>query len=229
MNLRAGQDSGFFFLQPSVDALTFAGDHGVDVVNMSYFIDPWLYNCTGNPADSATAQLEQRTIIEATTRASTTPQQGRDAGRRGRERAHGHGPSHDRHDQPGFPPGAADPRAVDNSCLTMPTEGPNVVSVGSVGPSTMKADYSNWGEEGVDVSAPGGYFRDLLGRLSTARSRPRSSPYPLNVAQADGVLNPDGTPTRRSSSGTARGRPAAITSTSRAPRWRRHTQSASRR
>ena len=48
VNLRAGQDSGFFFLQPSVDALTYAGDHGIDVANMSYFIDPWLYNC-GNP------------------------------------------------------------------------------------------------------------------------------------------------------------------------------------
>ena len=55
VNLRAGQDSGFFFLQPSVDALTYAGDHGIDVVNMSYFIDPWLYNCSGNPADSPDA------------------------------------------------------------------------------------------------------------------------------------------------------------------------------
>ena len=44
VNSRAGQDSGFFFLQPSVDALTAAGDFGIDVVNMSYFIDPWLYN-----------------------------------------------------------------------------------------------------------------------------------------------------------------------------------------
>src|SRR5512132_1158395 len=48
VNLRAGQDSGFFFLQPSVDALTFAADHGIDVVNMSYYIDPWLYNCSAN-------------------------------------------------------------------------------------------------------------------------------------------------------------------------------------
>ena len=39
VNLRAGQDSGYFFLQPSVDALNYAGDHGIDVVNMSYFID----------------------------------------------------------------------------------------------------------------------------------------------------------------------------------------------
>ena len=79
VNLRAGQDSGYFFLQPSVDALTFAADHGVDVVNMSYFIDPWLYNCASNPADSAAQQLEQRTIIEATTRALNT--RGRTASR----------------------------------------------------------------------------------------------------------------------------------------------------
>ena len=52
VNLRAGQDSGYFFLQPTVDALTYAGDHGIDVVNMSFYIDPWLYNCAANPADS---------------------------------------------------------------------------------------------------------------------------------------------------------------------------------
>ena len=36
---------------------------------MSYFIDPWLFNCAANPADSPAEQAEQRTIIEATQRA----------------------------------------------------------------------------------------------------------------------------------------------------------------
>ena len=45
MNVRAGQDSGFFFLFETVAALTYAGDAGLDVVNMSFFTDPWLYNC----------------------------------------------------------------------------------------------------------------------------------------------------------------------------------------
>ena len=44
VNLRADQDSGYFFIQPTVDALTYAGDQGIDVVNMSFYIDPWLYN-----------------------------------------------------------------------------------------------------------------------------------------------------------------------------------------
>ena len=33
---------------------------------MSYYIDPWLFNCQANPADSPAEQLEQRTIIAAT-------------------------------------------------------------------------------------------------------------------------------------------------------------------
>ena len=69
VNIRAGQDSGFFFLQPTVDALTYAADNGIDVVNMSFFTDPWLYNCASNPADTPEQQLEQRTIIQATNRA----------------------------------------------------------------------------------------------------------------------------------------------------------------
>jgi lantibiotic leader peptide-processing serine protease len=69
VNLRAGQDSGFFFLQPSIDALTYAADHGIDVVNMSYYVDPWLFNCQDNPADSPADQAEQRAIITAMQRA----------------------------------------------------------------------------------------------------------------------------------------------------------------
>ena len=45
VNLRAGQDSGYFFFYETVAALLYAGDMGLDVVNMSFFTDPWLYNC----------------------------------------------------------------------------------------------------------------------------------------------------------------------------------------
>ena len=69
VNIRAGQDSRYFFLQPTVDALTYAGDNGLDVVNMSFYTDPWLFDCTANPADSPENQADQRTIIAATQRA----------------------------------------------------------------------------------------------------------------------------------------------------------------
>ena len=71
VNLRAGQDSGYFFLQPTVDAITYAAERGIDVVNMSFYVDPWVYNCRANPADSPAEQAQQATIIDAATRAVT--------------------------------------------------------------------------------------------------------------------------------------------------------------
>jgi subtilisin family serine protease len=79
VNIRAGQDSGFFFLEPTINAMEYAGNIGIDVVNMSFYTDPWLYNCgpdhpatepsTGARVDSPDAQLEQQAIIDLTPRA----------------------------------------------------------------------------------------------------------------------------------------------------------------
>src|SRR5215831_1244431 len=43
--LKAGTAEGYFFTQSVVDALMYAGDQHLDAVNMSFFADPWLFNC----------------------------------------------------------------------------------------------------------------------------------------------------------------------------------------
>jgi subtilisin family serine protease len=201
VNLRAGQDSGFFFLQPSVDALTYAGDNGIDVANMSYFIDPWLYNC-GNPLhpvpeDSPLDRAEQATIIEATQRAL--------------DYAHTHGvtlvaalgnghediilPLFDGQ-SPNFPPGQAHNRTVNNTCLDLPTEGNNVISVAAVGPSKTKSDYSNWGYGETAVAAPGGWFRDAgWPNVDLAIRNLILAAFPESVGRAEGWIDPAGNPT----------------------------------
>jgi len=178
VNIRAGQDSGYFFLQPTVNALTYAGDHGIDVVNMSFYIDPWLYNCADNPADSPAEQEQQRTIITATQRAlnyahnkgvtlvSALGNEDDDLG----------APEPD-DTSPDYPPDTAHHRDVDNSCLSMPTEGNHVIGVSAVGPSKRKSFYSNYGTEQTDVSAPGGDSRDTATGLVNPNNRVLSS-YP---------------------------------------------------
>jgi lantibiotic leader peptide-processing serine protease len=192
VNLRAGQDSGFFFLGPTVDALTYAADNGIDVVNMSFFTDPWLYNCRANPADTPAEQAEQATIIDATQRAL--------------DYARSHGVTliaalgNEHQDlgaatkidetSPDFPLGTEKVREVTNDCVDLPTEGNGVIGVSSVGPSTKKADYSNHGLEMNDVAAPGGFFRDFIG---TPQNRQPANlilgPYPKNVALASGTVD----------------------------------------
>jgi subtilisin family serine protease len=195
VNVRAGQDSGYFFLQATIDALVYAGLVGIDVVNMSFYTDPWLYNCLDNPADSPEAQAEQRTVRVATQRAvnfarahGVTP-----VAAMGNEHTDlGHPTSDDT--SPDFPPGAAYPRDVDNSCITVPTETRGVISISAIGPSFRKADYSNYGLEQTDFSAPGGYFRDYY--LTDQYRQPENenlSPMPEALALA-ALENPANVP-----------------------------------
>jgi subtilisin family serine protease len=194
VNIRAGQDSGYFFVQASVDALTYAATHGVDVVNMSYYIDPWLYNCSNNPADSPEEQLEQRTIIRSTQRAlSYARHRGVTlVSALGNENTDLGNPTSDP-TSPDYPPDTERDRTVDNSCLSMPTEGRGVLGISSVGPTERKAYYSNWGLEQTDLSAPGGDRREFFGTPQYDAPETRIlAPYPQNVAEANGDLNPDG-------------------------------------
>lgn len=194
VNIRAGQDSGFFFLEPTIKALRYAGDAGIDVVNMSFYIDPWLYNCAANPADSPAEQAEQRTIVEAIQRALGY------ANRRGVTLVSALGNEHTDLGNPGvdatspdFPADTAHERTIDNAtCLNLPAEGKNVISVSSVGPSGKKADYSNHGLEQNDVSAPGGFFRDFADDAAKTRVPTNLilAPMPRNVAIANQVIDP---------------------------------------
>ncbi|MFD2419124.1 S8 family serine peptidase [Amycolatopsis pigmentata] len=195
VNARAGQDSGFFFLGPVVDALTYAGDAGLDVVNMSFYADPWLYNCGNNPADTPQQRMEQRTIVEAITRALNY------AHRKGvtsvvalgNEHTDLGAPQSDA-TSPDYPAGAAHSRTIDNAtCLSMPTEGPHTIGVSAFGPSGKKADYSNYGTEQISVSAPGGFFRDGYGTdWFRTNENEILSAYPRNVAVAEGNVDADG-------------------------------------
>src|SRR5215211_4477920 len=181
VNIRVGQDSGFFFLEPVLNAMEYAANSGIDVVNMSFYTDPWLYNCpldhpatdptTGAPIDSPDAQLEQQAIIDLTQRAV-------DYGRAhgvtfvaaaGNEATNLGNPTFD-DTSPDYPPDSAYARTVTNFCIDVPTEANGVVVVSSVGPVEpnlspfpRKSFFSNYGVEQTDVAAPGGDSRVFFG------------------------------------------------------------------
>jgi subtilisin family serine protease len=201
VNVRAGQDSGYFFVYETVAALTYAGDAGLDVVNMSFFTDPWLFNCDSaddylagsvTPEQLAEQALTKQLIVDALEYAHD----------RGVTLVASAGNEHvdlalpTRSDSGPNPPGGGDLRTVTNDCPILPGEGPHVIQVSAIGPSTAKADYSNYGSPNVEISAPGGYFRDFFGTPQHRTSANMVlSTYPLDVAIEEGLADADGNPT----------------------------------
>ncbi len=200
VNVRAGQDSGYFFLSATANALTYSGNAGLDVVNMSFYVDPWLYNCKGGaPEDSPAEAAEQDVIIETMNRALNF------AHRKGVTLVAALGNNNEdisnpRPDDtsPDYPGGTEHLRTIDNSnCFDLPVEGPHVIGVSSLGPSERKADYSNWATDltsgELEVSAPGGWFRDGFGTPSyRTNGNLILSTAPLNVLQANGQVDANG-------------------------------------
>ncbi|MFC4532897.1 S8 family peptidase [Sphaerisporangium dianthi] len=198
VNIRAGTDAGFFFLKPVLDALTYAGDAGVDVVNMSFFVDPWTFNCARNPADSRADQLQQAGIITGVQRALDY------ARARGVTliSALGNGstdlgdPTVDK-ESPGYPLGKQRQRTIDNSCLNVPAESRGVISVSAVGPSKRKAWYSDYGTEQTDLSAPGGDPSDTGSSLK-GTAREILAAAPTRVLRKQKLIDAAGKPTSSS-------------------------------
>jgi subtilisin family serine protease len=198
VNLRAGQDSGYFFLQSSVDALTYAGDNGIDVVNMSYYVDPWLFNCVDPREDTSAADLlEQQTIVEAMQRAldyargnGVTLVAAAGNGASDYTKVLSDASSPDFVGEPGevaYTRDLLDPA----SCISMPGEGEGVISVSSTGQSDRKSYYSNYGNGYVDVAAPGG---DVYDNAEGTRQYPGGilAAYPAALAESEGAIDENG-------------------------------------
>lgn len=148
-SIRTASADGRIYAESGVCALVFAADHGIDVANMSFSMDPWHFVCPDDP--------DQRAILDAVTRAH------RYAAGRGvlQIAAAGNGSRHLA--DPAFTdvesPTDATPteRTVDPAeCPVLPHMLPGVVSAASVGSENLKADHSDYGLGVIDAAAPGG-------------------------------------------------------------------------
>jgi subtilisin family serine protease len=150
IGLHAGTaHGGYFFTDSVVNGLIYAGVHHLDVVNMSFFADPWLFNCKNDP--------EQKVIVKAISKAAQFATQNgvvlvAAAGNESTDLDH---PTIDTM-SPDYPPDAALTRTVGNNCVVLPQELPWVSTISSVGPQKVLAFYSNYSNSKVDVTAPGG-------------------------------------------------------------------------
>jgi subtilisin family serine protease len=148
-------DNGLFYPESVVCAFVFAADHGVEITNNSYYVDPWLYNCMDDP--------DQKAIVDAVNRAQLYAQ------RKGTLNLAAAGNSnHDLNSDAIVDDSSPDdstpvPRTIDpHECFDVPTKLPGVVTVSATGVQNLKSYYSSYGKGFVDVAAPGGDRRYQL-------------------------------------------------------------------
>ncbi len=145
--IKAGDADGFFYPEAVVCSFMWAGTHGIQVTNNSYFADPWLFNCKNDP--------EQRAIWEAERRAIRFAQQSGTVvvsalGNQSDDLAHTTGDA--------TSPDNTTPvqREISNACAIVPAEVPGVIGVTANGIDQFKSYYSSYGMGAADVVAPGG-------------------------------------------------------------------------
>jgi subtilisin family serine protease len=179
--IKAGNDDGYFFPEAVVCAFMWAGSHGIDVTNNSYFADPWLFNCKNDPEQRAIFAAEQRAIIYAQSKGTIVVAA---MGNQSDDLTH---PTEDR-TSPDFPPGSEIVRDITNACAVVPVELPGVVGVTANGNLQLKSFYSSYGIGVAQVIAPGG---DSLLQVTAAAPNGRVlSTYPSTSPCLRKVVDP---------------------------------------
>jgi subtilisin family serine protease len=140
-------DDGYIYPEYAICGFLWAADHGMDVTNNSYFIDPWNLWCK--------TDVDQAAVIEAVKRAVDYSAR-KDVVNLAALGNNNWDLSHPITDTGSPNNGTPVERTVGNECFDMPAELPGVIGVSSVGPEKRKAYYSSYGIIEADVTAPGG-------------------------------------------------------------------------
>ncbi|MFJ5800108.1 S8 family serine peptidase [Streptomyces decoyicus] len=142
-------ETSLFYAESVVCAFVFAADHGVEVTNNSYYVDPWMFNCKDD--------ADQAAIIDAVGRAASYAQ------RKGAINIAAAGNSNLDLAAPQLPDASSpnDSTPVERTinpktCWDVPTQLPGTVTVAATGVNKLRSYYSNYGLGQIDVAAPGG-------------------------------------------------------------------------
>jgi len=153
-------DAGFIYPEAAVCGFVWAAEHGMQITNNSYFIDPWEFNCRNDARQRPVWQAVQRAIRYAQSKGVLNVAA---AGNSNVDLQH-------KFIDDGSPNDGSSPvetREINAACVDLPAEAPGVVTVSAVGTQRLKSYYSSYGQGVVDVSAPGGDTRQPNPAVST--------------------------------------------------------------
>ncbi|MFE5341334.1 S8 family serine peptidase [Isoptericola sp. NPDC056578] len=186
-SVKVVNDDGFIYPEYAVCGFVWAGLHGVDVTNNSYYIDPFEFWCDDQPDQAAAKEAVRRAIDFSTDRgavhAAAAGNSSTDLANNTRDTAS---------------PNDSTPvaRTINSGCEDIPTEADGVVTVSSVTSTGALSSFSNRGLGKIDVAAPGSVIvsTELNGTWDTKSGTSMASPHVAGVLALMKSAHPGWTP-----------------------------------
>ncbi|TQK69132.1 MULTISPECIES: S8 family serine peptidase [unclassified Nocardioides] len=189
-SVKVVNDDGFIYPEYAVCGFVWAGMHGMDVTNNSYYVDPFEFYCEDQPDQYAAKEAVRRAVAWSTDQGVVHAAAAGNSG-------------HDLADKSSFldegspDDGTPVTRTLNSGCQDIPTELPGVVTVSASHRNDILAYFSNRGLGVIDVAAPG---RSILSTIVNGNGYGLKSGTSMASPHVAGVLalmksaHPDLTP-----------------------------------
>ena len=161
-SVRVIDDGGFIYPEYAICGFIWAAEHGFDVTNNSYFVDPWYLWCDTDPDQKAAAEAVRRAVDYAAGKdVVNVASAGNSNWDLSKPILDENSPNNG---------GPTQSRPTGDECSVLPAELDGVVTVGSTGVQSVKSYFSNYGLGSIDVTAPGG-DKDQIPQTPSANGR----------------------------------------------------------
>ena len=145
-SVKVVSDDGFIYPEYAICGFIWAAEHGMDVTNNSYYVDPWEFWCADQPDQAAGLEAVRRAVAFSEKKGVVSAAA---AGNSAYDLANKTTNNSSPNDTTPVP------RTINNGCKDIPTELPGVVTTSSIDINSNLSSFSNIGLGVIDVAAPG--------------------------------------------------------------------------